>query len=97
MRSTTEYIELLRQFKENNMQLYGIKQLGIFGSVARGEQREDSDIDIYVELESAELFKMVHLKEDLQDLLETKVDLVRLRDTMDTYLRKRIEKDGLYV
>lgn len=79
------------------MQLYGIKQLGIFGSVARGEQHEDSDIDIYVELESAELFKMVHLKEDLQDLLETKVDLVRLRDTMDDYLRKRIEKDGLYV
>lgn len=79
------------------MQLYGIKQLGVFGSVARGEQHEDSDIDICVELESAELFKMVHLKEDLQELLNVKVDLVRLRDTMDSFLRKRIEKDGLYV
>ncbi|NDV84100.1 nucleotidyltransferase family protein [Bacteroides sp. 51] len=97
MRSTNEYIELLKQFKEKHSSQYGIKRLGIFGSVARGEQTEDSDVDICVELDSPSLFKLVHLKEDLQNLFNTKVDIVRLRDTMDSFLRGRIEKEGLYV
>lgn len=97
MRSTNEYIELLRQFKEKYSGQYGIKRLGIFGSVARGEQTENSDIDICVELDSPSLFKLVHMKEDLQNLFNTKVDIVRLRDTMDSFLRGRIEKEGVYV
>lgn len=38
MKSTSEYIKLLRQFKEQNADKYGITKLGLFGSVARGEQ-----------------------------------------------------------
>ena len=43
------------------------------------------------------MFAMVHIKEDLQDLFGCRVDLVRLREHMDSFLRSRIEKEGIYV
>jgi predicted nucleotidyltransferase len=97
MKSTKEYLSLLKQFKEENSARYGITRLGIFGSVARGEQKTHSDLDICVEMESPDIYKMVHLKEDLQEKMGAGVDIIRLRDTMDLYLRKRIDKEGLYV
>lgn len=97
MKTTAEYLILLRQFKESNAALYGIKRLGIFGSVARGEQKNDSDIDICVEMDNAKMFYLVHIKEGLQNVFNCNVDIVRLRDTMDTFLRNKIEKEGLYV
>lgn len=97
MKSTHEYLQLLKHFKEANAEKYGIKRLGIFGSVARGEQQEGSDVDICVEMDSPSLFKLVHLKEELQNLFTCNVDIVRLRNTMDALLKGRIEKEGLYV
>ena len=97
MKSTSEYIKLLRQFKEQNAVKYGITKLGLFGSVARGEQDEDSDVDIYLESEPHSLFTMAHIKEELQELLGCRVDIVRLREQMNLLLRKRIEKEGIYV
>ena len=46
MKSTTEILELLRTYKAHSAAKYGVKRLGIFGSVARGEQTEHSDVDI---------------------------------------------------
>lgn len=94
MKSTVEYLELLKQFKEMNASRYGIKRLGIFGSVARGEH---SDVDICVETETPNMFNLVHIKDDLQQLFCCKVDIVRLRSAMDTLLRSRIDKEGVYV
>jgi predicted nucleotidyltransferase len=42
-------------------------------------------------------FALVHIKEDLQSLFGCNVDIVRLRDHMDSFLRNRIEKEGIYV
>lgn len=97
MKSTSEYIELLRQFKEQNAEKYGIMKLGLFGSVARGEQKEGSDVDIYMESIPQSLFTMSHLKGELEGFLGCRVDLVRLRDRMNLLLRKRIDKEGIYV
>ena len=55
---------------------YGVKRAGIFGSVARGEDRADSDVDILVEIEGRmSLLDFVGLKLELEDLLGRKVDL----------------------
>lgn len=78
-------------------EVYGIKRIGIFGSTARNEQTEDSDIDICVEMEKPDLFYMVHIKDDLQTLFGKAVDIVRLRKNMNPMLLKQIEKDGVYV
>lgn len=97
MKTTSEYIELLRQYKRQVADKYGIIRLGIFGSVARNEQQETSDVDICIETRSPSMFTLVHIKEDLQSLFGCPVDIVRLRERMDTLLKKRIEKEGIYV
>jgi len=58
-------------------QLYGVERIGLFGSVVRGEQRADSDIDLLVEfVEPVGLFKFIELENRLSELLHAKVDLV---------------------
>jgi len=76
---------------------YGVTKIGIFGSLARGEAREDSDVDIVYEMSNPNLFTVVHLKEELEQILHFPVDLIRYRQRMNLYLKKRIEKEGVYV
>ncbi|WP_075559488.1 MULTISPECIES: nucleotidyltransferase domain-containing protein [Parabacteroides] len=97
MKSTSEYINLLRDYMAKNASKYGITRMGIFGSVARGEQTEGSDVDVYLETSKPSMFALVHIKEDLQALFGCNVDIVRLRERMDTLLKSRIEKEGIYV
>ena len=59
MKSTVECINLLRDYVTKNAAKYSIIRMGIFGSVARGEQTEDSDIDVYLETSKPSLFAMV--------------------------------------
>ena len=72
-------------------------KIGIFGSVARNEQTEDSDVDVCVEMKKPDLFTMVHIKEELQELFGKPVDIVRLRNNMNPMLLKQIKRDGIYV
>ena len=62
MKSTEEYLSILRSEKESLFRKYQISNLGLFGSVARHEQREDSDIDIYYESSHMSLFTLCRLK-----------------------------------
>ena len=97
MLTTVEYLSLLREYMRKNSAKYGISRMGIFGSVARGEQREGSDVGICVEIERPSIFTLVHIKEELEKLLKCPVDVVRLRNNMDELLRGCINKDGIYV
>ena len=97
MKSTTEYINILRDYMAKNASKYSITRMGIFGSVARGEQTEDSDVDVYLETSKPSMFALVHIKDDLQTLFGCNVDIVRLRDHMYSFLRNQIEKEGIYV
>lgn len=97
MKSTSEYISILKDYMSKNASKYGIIRMGIFGSVARGEQTEDSDVDICLETSKPSMFALVHIKDDLQTLFGCNVDIIRIREKMDTLLRNRIEKEGIYV
>lgn len=97
MKSTSEYINILKDYMAKNASKYGIIRMGIFGSVARGEQTEDSDVDVYLETTKPNMFALVHIKDDLQALFGCNVDIVRIRERMDVLLRSRIEKEGIYV
>ena len=70
---------------------YDLKKAGIFGSIARGELREDSDVDILVEIERDDLslLDFVGIKLELEAALGRKVDLVEY-DTIKPLLRERI-------
>ena len=96
MRTLDEYIAFLRKYADEKSGIYGIKKIGIFGSVARNEQTENSDIDVCVEMLKPDLFYMVHIKDELQELFGMSVDIVRIRKNMNPMLLKQIKKDGIY-
>lgn len=96
MKTINDYILILRQFLDAKAETYGISKIGIFGSVARNEQTEESDVDVCVEMKNPDLFIMVHIKEELQKLFGKPVDIVRLRNNMNPMLLKQIQRDGIY-
>lgn len=97
MATTNDYITILRKYLSAKADAYGITKIGIFGSVARNEQTENSDVDVCVEMKRPDLFTMVHIKEELQELFGKPVDIVRLRNNMNPMLLKQIKRDGIYV
>ena len=96
MKTTNEYLQLLKDNKAMKAMQYGISSIGIFGSVARGEHTEGSDVDICVDLNTPSLFYMVHIKEELQQLFGNPVDIIRIRPEMDALLKRDIMREGIY-
>ena len=96
MKTKEEYLADLRLFKEKFAAKYGIRSIGIFGSVARGEQHEGSDLDVFVELKEPDPFVMFDIKEELEHICNCKIDLLRLRKNLRSLISQRIEKDGIY-
>ena len=96
MKTTSEYIAILRKYMAENAHKYGIVHMRIFGSVARGEQTESSDVDVCVELQTPSMFCLVHIKDELQHLFGCAVDIVRLREDMDKLLKQNIMEEGIY-
>ena len=92
-----EIITYLKEHKDDFMQKYQISKLALFGSYSRDENKDDSDVDIAIETPLSDYFKLYDFKEELENSFHTKVDIVRLRDKMNMALRRRIEKDGIYV
>ena len=92
-----EILTILREFKRDYAEKYGILEIGIFGSFARDEAREDSDLDICIKTRTPNPFLLVHIEEDLEGRVHKHVDIIRVRERMNPYLRERIEKDGRYV
>ena len=97
MKSQDEILSLMRRFKPTAQKKYGMTKIGIFGSVARGEQTDDSDVDVCYEGEAPSLLTLDKIQVELEHLLDCKVDLVRVRDNMNSLLRKRILSEGIYV
>ena len=96
MRTAKDYIDLISAHADELRSQFGIRTLRLFGSVSRGEQREDSDVDICVDMDPS-LYLLVRLKRFLEQLLQCTVDLVRMHKHINPYLLENIERDGIYV
>ena len=92
-----EIILSLRRFKELNKDRYEIIRIGIFGSAARDNMKEQSDIDVVVELGKPNLFYLIGIKQDLEEKFHRTVDIVRYREKMNAFLKGRIDKEAVYV
>ena len=89
-RKAENYAGILREHLPALHKTYGIKSLGLFGSYARGEEREGSDLDLLVEFNLVpDLFEFVALQRHLSELLGVKVDLVMKR-ALKPYIGERI-------
>ena len=97
MKTTSEYLAILRTYHTLYAGKYGITRMGIFGSVARGEQKENSDIDICYEGKAPSLLTLDKIQSELKNMFGCPVDLVRIREHMNDYLKERITKEAIYV
>ena len=96
MRSLNEYIEIIKKCSDVLRSYFGVTSLRIFGSVARNEQNEDSDVDVCVDMKP-NLFLHVELKKYLEEKVGCPVDVIRLHKNMNEFLKRQIEKDGILV
>ena len=95
----SNFYEIIAKIKSSKPALkakYNVDKIGVFGSYARNDQNELSDIDILVEFSEPIGIEFVTLAEELEKLLGEKVDLVSRKGIKDKYF-KLIEKDLQYV
>jgi len=92
-----EVLSNLKQLKVELQTEYPLKRIGIFGSCARTDHSEQSDIDIVVELEPPKMFDLIGIKQEIENRLQKKVDIVRYRESMNPVLKERIDKETIYV
>ena len=98
MKSLREIIGMLAEHKEELRKKYKVREIGIFGSVVRGEQREISDVDILVDFEKPIGWDVVDLADYLEAILGVKVDLVLKGGVVrKPALWKSIKEDLRYV
>ena len=97
MKSTEEIKRILHQVKPIIRKKYYVSDLGIFGSYVRGEQNEDSDVDVLIDyLEAPSLLQLVDLEFYLSELLGVKVDVVTTKGLKPRY-KERILAEVVYV
>ncbi len=95
MKTRSDIISLI----ENNRDAikgFGVRELGVFGSFARGDQTEKSDVDVLVDLQTETFDAYMGLLFYLEDLFGRKVDLV-MKDTIKPIIKNRILRETIYV
>ena len=90
MKTTQEYIQLLKEYKQKRGILYGISRIGIFGSVARGAQTDGGDVAVCLDLTVPSIFSLVHIIEELFQLFGCAVYVFRIRPNLDDLLKRDI-------
>jgi len=92
-----QILDYLLTHKDRFKKLYHLNEIGIFGSYARGDATPNSDIDIVVDLKKSTMFGLIAIKNDIEEYFKTHVDIVQIRDKMNSLLKERIEKEAIYV
>ena len=91
-----ECIDRIKANEDYITSQFEVKSLRLFGSLARNQQRESSDVDICVEM-PPDMFQLIGLKQYLEELLGCDVDVIRMHRNIDNFLLNQIEKDGIYI
>ncbi len=92
-----EVISVLQNFKKQYSAQYGIQSLGFFGSLARDDARDDSDIDIVIKIDPPNLITLSRIRLEIEESIHKHVDIVHYRERMNKLLKKRIDSEAVYV
>ncbi|MFN8179696.1 MAG: nucleotidyltransferase family protein [bacterium] len=79
MKTTQEVVSILRQARPQLSRRFGVTRLALFGSYARGEQRDESDVDVLVEAEPSIGLRFVDLADEIETLLGIRTEVVSRR------------------
>ena len=96
MKSTLEYITLLKEHAPVLRDKYGMTSMSLFGSVARGEQKEDSDVDVLVEMPPV-YYNACAANDYLEDVLDCHVDMVRRHNRLTPFFLNQVARDGIRI
>lgn len=97
MKTVNDIQKIIKQNKQALKKQYGLKEVGIFGSYVKGEQDEDSDVDLLVEVERPMgLVKFMKLENHLSQILGVKADLV-MKKALKPNIGRRILQEVRYV
>ena len=90
-------LDILRVFKANNAEKYGIESLALFGSFARNEQKPDSDVDILISLKAPSLYLYAGIKGNLESILCREVDVISAKSKLSEEFKESISRELIYV
>jgi uncharacterized protein len=97
MKTLEEIKQTLRETKPLLQEQYRVTQLGVFGSYARGEQTQTSDVDILIDYDQAPtLFKLVELRDYLAEVVGMKVDVVT-KNGLKPRIQERVLSEVVYI
>ena len=95
--TTSELVIKLKNIKNELREQFGIEEIALFGSYARGEAKDVSDVDIAIlEMNLKSGFDIINAKNYLQNYLQKSVDIGTYK-SMKTFIKNRIKKDFIYV
>ena len=92
-----EALAILRREKPRLTERYGVKQIGLFGSVARGDARAESDVDVIVDVPITNAWEYFSLVDEVKTAFPVPVDVVRLHSKLRPFFVERLARDGVYV
>ncbi len=95
MKMRKEIEKTLRGYKPFLNEKFKVREIGIFGSYVRGEESEESDVDILVDFYEPIGWEFLDLKEFLEEILDKKVDLVTV-GALKPQLREKILREVVY-
>ncbi|MGA2796481.1 MAG: nucleotidyltransferase domain-containing protein [Thermoguttaceae bacterium] len=92
-----EIVSVLQDFKKRYSAQLGIQSLGIFGSVARGEERDDSDVDIVVKIDPPNLITLSRIRLEIEEIIQRHVHIIHYRERMNQLLKSRTDNQAIFV
>jgi predicted nucleotidyltransferase len=92
-----DILQTLAEFQRDRRDEFGIIRLGVFGSTARDQTDEQSDVDVVVELAHPDMFVLIGIKQELEAMLHRPVEVVCHRENMNAFLKQRIRQEAIYV
>ena len=96
MKSSQEYIDIIREHSSELQEQFGITSIRLFGSVARGEHHEGSDVDLFVTM-PPKFFNYILAVQYLENLLGCSVDMIQDHKNIRPFLKEQIEHDGINI
>ncbi len=94
--SKIDIVNKIAAIRQELVEQYSVNRIGLFGSYARGEEGQESDVDIVVELNKPTFDHYFDLKFRLEDVLQHPVDLV-IAESLKPLIKDHIERDTIYV